>query len=162
MVAFASRQLTDRCQFVSRSGPPAGAAKSHSPGLLPALHRSTMGTTTGTSGTVRARLFFNVSTYNSPPPLLARTARDNRSPGPGTITRSPHLQAGQLTPPKALQREHVDQLRIRAPARFGKRYEDWNLDEPAGQDINDVRPIRDEIRHRIERVISDLQPIRST
>ncbi|MGH3338738.1 MAG: hypothetical protein ACRDPL_07920 [Propionibacteriaceae bacterium] len=56
--------------------------------LLPALHRSTMGTTTGTSGTVRARLFFNVSTYNSPPPLLARTARDNRSPGPGTITRS--------------------------------------------------------------------------
>ena len=33
MVAFASRQLTDRCQFVSRSGPPAGAAKSHSPGL---------------------------------------------------------------------------------------------------------------------------------
>jgi hypothetical protein len=45
-----------RCQFVPRSGPPAGAPKSHSPGLLPALHRSTMGTTTGTSGTVRARL----------------------------------------------------------------------------------------------------------
>jgi hypothetical protein len=69
--------------------PPAGAAKSHSAGLLPALHRSTMSTTTGTSGTVRALLFFNVSTYNSPPPLLARTARDNRSPGPGTLTRSP-------------------------------------------------------------------------
>jgi hypothetical protein len=34
---------------------------------LPALQRFTIGTTTGTSGTVRARLFFNVSTYNSPP-----------------------------------------------------------------------------------------------
>jgi len=66
MVAFASRQLTDRCQLVSRSGSPAGAVKSHSPGALPTLHRSTMGTTTGTSGTVRARLVFNVSTYNSP------------------------------------------------------------------------------------------------
>jgi arsenate reductase len=44
----------------------------------------------------------------------------------------------------------------------GKRYEDWNLDDPAGQDLNHVRPIRDEIRHRIERLISDLQPIRST
>ena len=38
IVDLASRQLTDRGQFVSRSGPPAGAAKSHSPGLLPALH----------------------------------------------------------------------------------------------------------------------------
>jgi arsenate reductase len=44
----------------------------------------------------------------------------------------------------------------------GKRYEDWNLDDPAGQDLNHVRPIRDEIRRRIERLISDLQPIRST
>ena len=40
-----------------------------------------MGTTPGTSGTVRARLFFKVSTYNSPPPLLAGTARYNRRPG---------------------------------------------------------------------------------
>ena len=37
IVTFASRQLIDRCQFVFRSGPPAGAAKSHSSGLLPAL-----------------------------------------------------------------------------------------------------------------------------
>jgi arsenate reductase (thioredoxin) len=44
----------------------------------------------------------------------------------------------------------------------GKRYEDWNLDDPAGHDINHVRPIRDEIKRRIERLISDLQPIRST
>jgi arsenate reductase len=44
----------------------------------------------------------------------------------------------------------------------GKRYEDWNLDDPAGRDINHVRPIRDDIKRRVERLISDLQPIRST
>lgn len=38
----------------------------------------------------------------------------------------------------------------------GKRYEDWNLNDPAGQDINHVRPIRDEIRRRVERLISEL------
>ena len=44
----------------------------------------------------------------------------------------------------------------------GKGYEYWNLDDPAGQDLNHVRPIRDEIRRRVERLISELQPIRST
>ena len=32
----------------------------------------------------------------------------------------------------------------------GKRYEDWVLDDPAGQGIETVRPIRDEIRRRVE------------
>ena len=32
----------------------------------------------------------------------------------------------------------------------GKRYEDWKLDDPAGQGVESVRPIRDEIRSRIE------------
>lgn len=32
----------------------------------------------------------------------------------------------------------------------GKRYEDWVLDDPAGQGIDAVRPIRDEIRGRVE------------
>jgi len=40
----------------------------------------------------------------------------------------------------------------------GKRYEDWILDDPAGQGIEAVRPIRDEIRRRIEALISDLVP----
>ena len=31
----------------------------------------------------------------------------------------------------------------------GKRYEDWKLDDPAGQGIEAVRPIRDEIRRRV-------------
>jgi protein-tyrosine-phosphatase len=40
----------------------------------------------------------------------------------------------------------------------GKRYEDWVLDDPAGQGIDAVRPIRDEIRHRVEQLIEELQP----
>jgi protein-tyrosine-phosphatase len=41
----------------------------------------------------------------------------------------------------------------------GKRYEDWVLDDPAGQGIEAVRPIRDEIRRRIETLISELLPV---
>ena len=41
----------------------------------------------------------------------------------------------------------------------GKRYEDWELDDPAGQGIDAVRPIRDEIRTRIEALIADLLPV---
>lgn len=40
----------------------------------------------------------------------------------------------------------------------GKRYEDWELDDPAGQGIEAVRPIRDEIRRRVEALIADLLP----
>lgn len=38
----------------------------------------------------------------------------------------------------------------------GKRYEDWKLDDPAGQGIVAVRPIRDEIKARIEELIASL------
>ena len=40
----------------------------------------------------------------------------------------------------------------------GKRYEDWKLDDPAGQGIDSVRPIRDEIRARIETLVGELVP----
>ena len=40
----------------------------------------------------------------------------------------------------------------------GKRYEDWALDDPAGQGIEAVRPIRDEIRRRIEQLVGELIP----
>ncbi|GGL50007.1 arsenate reductase ArsC [Planomonospora parontospora] len=40
----------------------------------------------------------------------------------------------------------------------GKRYEDWKLEDPAGQGIEAVRPIRDEIRARIETLIAELLP----
>ena len=43
----------------------------------------------------------------------------------------------------------------------GKRYEDWELDDPAGQGIEAVRPIRDESRARIEALLADLVPARA-
>jgi len=38
----------------------------------------------------------------------------------------------------------------------GKRYEDWKLDDPAGQGIEAVRPIRDEIKARVEALLASL------
>jgi protein-tyrosine-phosphatase len=37
----------------------------------------------------------------------------------------------------------------------GKRYEDWVLDDPAGKDVAAVRPIRDEIRRRVEALLDE-------
>lgn len=38
----------------------------------------------------------------------------------------------------------------------GKRYEDWVLDDPAGQGIESVRIIRDDIKKRVEQLLSEL------
>ncbi len=40
----------------------------------------------------------------------------------------------------------------------GKRYEDWKLDDPAGQGIDMVRTVRDDIRGRVETLIGELLP----
>jgi len=40
----------------------------------------------------------------------------------------------------------------------GKRYEDWKLDDPAGQGIEAVRVIRDDIKGRIEKLLSEIAP----
>ncbi len=42
------------------------------------------------------------------------------------------------------------------PIYPGKRYEDWELDDPAGKPIEQVRPIRDEIGRRIDRLVAEL------
>ena len=44
----------------------------------------------------------------------------------------------------------------------GKRYEDWDLPDPAGQDVASVRPIRDEIRARIEALLGEILPASTT
>jgi arsenate reductase len=44
------------------------------------------------------------------------------------------------------------------PIYPGKKYEDWELDDPAGQDIETVRRIRDEIDARVQRLIDELLP----
>ncbi|KGN36623.1 arsenate reductase ArsC [Knoellia subterranea] len=38
----------------------------------------------------------------------------------------------------------------------GKRYEDWVLEDPAGKGVESVRPIRDEIRRRVEELLTTL------
>ena len=44
------------------------------------------------------------------------------------------------------------------PVFPGKRYEDWELDDPAGKGVEAVRPIRDQIKARIEALVCDLLP----
>jgi arsenate reductase len=48
------------------------------------------------------------------------------------------------------------------PVFPGKRYEDWELDDPAGQGIDAVRPIRDDIERRVRELLDSLgvQPVR--
>ena len=43
----------------------------------------------------------------------------------------------------------------------GKRYEDWVLEDPAGKGVESVRPIRDEIKTRVEGLLSELMPSHS-
>ena len=45
------------------------------------------------------------------------------------------------------------------PIYPGKRYEDWKLEDPAGKGVEAVRPIRDEIRGRVQNLISELTAV---
>ncbi|WP_413602754.1 arsenate reductase ArsC [Curtobacterium sp. Curtsp57] len=40
----------------------------------------------------------------------------------------------------------------------GKRYEDWELTDPAGKGIDEVRPIRDDIKRRVSALLAELLP----
>ncbi|HJU82117.1 MAG TPA: arsenate reductase ArsC [Acidimicrobiia bacterium] len=42
------------------------------------------------------------------------------------------------------------------PVFPGRRYLDWKIDDPSGQTVEGVRPIRDEIESRVRRLIADL------
>jgi arsenate reductase (thioredoxin) len=46
------------------------------------------------------------------------------------------------------------------PIYPGKRYEEWELDDPAGKDVDTVRRIRDEITDRVQGLLADLEPER--
>ncbi|MFF2026529.1 arsenate reductase ArsC [Streptomyces sp. NPDC058171] len=43
------------------------------------------------------------------------------------------------------------------PVFPGKRYLDWTLEDPAGQGLDAVRPIRDEIEHRVRGLLAELE-----
>ena len=42
------------------------------------------------------------------------------------------------------------------PVYPGRRYEDWELSDPAGKSVDEVRPIRDEIDRRVRRLLDEL------
>jgi protein-tyrosine-phosphatase len=44
------------------------------------------------------------------------------------------------------------------PIYPGKRYEDWDLEDPAGKEIETVRRIRDEIDRRVRKLVGELVP----
>ena len=44
------------------------------------------------------------------------------------------------------------------PIFSGKRYEDWVLEDPAGQGIDAIRRIRDEIKARVTELLADIAP----
>ena len=44
------------------------------------------------------------------------------------------------------------------PVYLGTRYLDWELDDPAGKSVDDVRPIRDEIDRRVRALLAELVP----
>ena len=44
------------------------------------------------------------------------------------------------------------------PIYPGKRYLDWDLEDPAGRTIAEVRPIRDEIDRRVQALLTELVP----
>ena len=44
------------------------------------------------------------------------------------------------------------------PIYPGKKYEDWELDDPAGQDVQTVRRIRDELDARVQKLVAELLP----
>ena len=68
--------------------------------------------------------------------------------------------------PKVLTYEAVDVSDVvitmgcgdACPVLPGKQYLDWALEDPAGQGVEAVRPIRDEIRRRIEELLAELLP----
>ena len=73
------------------------------------------------------------------------------------------IAAGQ---PRLLTESEVQQADVvvtmgcgdECPYFPGRRYEDWVLDDPAGRDLDTVRPIRDEIRSRVETLVGELLP----
>jgi protein-tyrosine-phosphatase len=42
------------------------------------------------------------------------------------------------------------------PVFPGKRYENWELDDPEGKSVEEIRPIRDEIERRVRRLLDEL------
>lgn len=48
-------------------------------------------------------------------------------------------------------------MALSCPVIPGRRYLDWELDDPAGKPVEQLRPIRDEIEERVQQLIADVE-----
>ena len=124
-----------------------------------------------------------VCTHNAGRSQMAAALLDHQAAGRVRVTSAGSQPAGQLNPavvqamaeigldisrefPKPLTAEKVQAADVvitmgcgdACPIYPGKRYEDWDLPDPAGLSIDAVRPIRDAIRDRVGILLNDLAP----
>ena len=122
-----------------------------------------------------------VCTHNAGRSQMAAALLDHQAAGRVRVTSAGSQPAGQLNPavvqamaeigldisrefPKPLTVEKVKAADVVitmgcgdvCPIYPGKRYEDWDLPDPAGLSIDAVRPIRDAIRDRVELLLDEL------
>lgn len=85
------------------------------------------------------------------------------NPAAAEVMREVGIEIGSFTP-KSFDVETVKVVDAvitmgcgdTCPIFPGKRYEDWELEDPAGLGVDAVRPIRDEIRRRVVELLNDL------
>ena len=122
-----------------------------------------------------------VCTHNAGRSQMAAALLDHQAAGRVRVTSAGSQPAGQLNPavvqamaeigldisrefPKPLTTDKVQAADVvitmgcgdACPIYPGKRYEDWDLPDPAGLSIDAVRPIRDAIRDRVEILLDEL------
>ena len=123
-----------------------------------------------------------VCTHNAGRSQMAAALLDHQAAGRVRVTSAGSQPAGQLNPavvqamaeigldisrefPKPLTVEKVKAADVVitmgcgdvCPIYPGKRYEDWDLPDPAGLDLAAVRPIRDEIHRRVLALLGEVQ-----
>ena len=122
-----------------------------------------------------------VCTHNAGRSQMAAALLDHEAAGRVRVTSAGSQPADQLNPavvaamaeigldisrefPKPLSTDKVQAADIvitmgcgdACPVYPGKRYLDWELPDPAGLALNEVRPIRDEIGRRVEALIAEI------
>jgi protein-tyrosine-phosphatase len=124
-----------------------------------------------------------VCTHNAGRSQMAAAMLDHQAAGRIRVTSAGSQPADQLNPAVVaamaeigldISREYPKPLTIgkvqaadvvitmgcgdACPIYPGKRYEDWDLPDPAGLGLAEVRPIRDAIRDRVQTLLNDLAP----
>jgi arsenate reductase (thioredoxin) len=122
-----------------------------------------------------------VCTHNAGRSQMAAALLDHQAAGRVRVTSAGSQPADQLNPavvqamteigldisrefPKPLTTDKVQAADVvitmgcgdTCPIFPGKRYEDWDLPDPAGLDLAAVRPIRDDIARRVQQLLADL------